>query len=105
MLLVVLVAGVVGAVVFFVVEVVPVELVLDVVVLGVVVLEVVVLEVVVLEVVVLEVVVLGVVEGVTLVEPEPLGRACSCLSFKEKVRDRANKSTMIERFFISEKYL
>ena len=90
MLLVVLVAGVVGAVVFFVVEVVPVELVLDVVVLG---------------VVVLEVVVLGVVEGVTLVEPEPLGRACSCLSFKEKVRDRANKSTMIERFFISEKYL
>ena len=95
MLLVVLVAGVVGAVVFFVVEVVPVELVLGVVVLG----------VVVLEVVVLEVVVLGVVEGVTLVEPEPLGRACSCLSFKEKVRDRANKSTMIERFFISEKYL
>jgi hypothetical protein len=89
-LLVVLVAGVVGAVVFFVVEVVPVELVLDVAVLG---------------VVVLEVVVLGVVEGVTLVEPEPLGRACSCLSFKEKVRDRANKSTMIERFFISEKYL
>jgi len=92
---VVVVAGVVGVVVFFGVGVVPVELVLDVVVLG----------VVVLEVVVLEVVVLGVVEGVTLVEPEPLGRACSCLSFKEKVRDRANKSTMIERFFISEKYL
>lgn len=80
MLLVVVVAGAVGAVVFFVVEVVPVVLVLD-------------------------VVVLEVVEGVTLVEPEPLGRACSCFIFKEKVRDRARKSTMIERFFISEKYL
>jgi hypothetical protein len=79
------VAGVVGVVVFFVVEVVPVELVLD--------------------VVVLDVVVLEIVEGVTLVEPEPLGRACSCLSFKEKVRDRTNKSTMIERFFISVNYL